>query len=297
MDDAAPGHRLGALIERARRSFRQAGIATADLDARLLVQELAGIGATELISRPDMAIEPETAVAIEAAMVRHLDGEPVHRILGWREFYGLRLELSPATLEPRPDTEVLVDAVRSHVERAGAAGMPCRILDLGTGTGAIALALLSVTKHSVAVGTDISSDALAVASRNAQLNGLSSRFRTETADWLEGLQGRFHVIVSNPPYIPGNEIENLDRPVRCFDPLEALDGGVDGLDPYRMMAAGARNYLVEDGLVAVEFGFNQAEQVAQIFARNGLRPIESVKDLGGHVRAALFRQAKGLLEK
>lgn len=284
MADGVQGATLGALIRQARTVFRDRNIASADLDARLLVCELAGVTATDLIARSDLAVEPTVADAVEDAVRRHADGEPVHRILGWREFHGLRLTLSPATLEPRPDTEVLVDAV---LARVGTGGSP-RILDLGTGTGAIALALLAAIPGATALVTDISAGALEVARRNAHLNGLETRLDAQQADWLASVRGRFDVIVSNPPYISTAELAGLEPAVVKFDPPAALHGGADGLEPYRIIAAQAQSFLVDDGLLGVEFGFRQAHAVSQIFATAGWQLLELVRDLGGNDRAMLF---------
>src|SRR5690606_12131695 len=152
---------------------------------------------------------------------RRAAGEPVHRILGFREFYGLKLFLSPATLEPRPDTETLVDAVLPFLRRMAAREGACRVLDLGTGTGALALALLAEVPQATAVGADISVDALATAERNALENGLSSRFQAIRSDWFEKISGTFHAIVANPPYIPSYELETLQSEVRDHDPAMA----------------------------------------------------------------------------
>jgi release factor glutamine methyltransferase len=223
-------------------------------------------------------------------VARRAAGEPVHRILGFREFYGLKLFLSPETLEPRPDTETLVDAVLPFLRQTAAREGACRVLDLGTGTGAIALALLAEVPQATAVGVDISADALSTASRNARENGLSGRFQAVHSDWFENISGTFHAIVANPPYIPANELQTLQSEVRNFDPARALDGGADGLDAYRTIAGQAKAYLDATGRLAVEIGHTQKEDVSRLFEAAGFQVVEARKDLAGHERVLVFQR-------
>jgi release factor glutamine methyltransferase len=227
-------------------------------------------------------------MAVRDALRRRIAHEPVHRILGRREFYGLDLRLSPETLEPRPDTETLVDLCLPFVRERAAAGRRCRILDLGTGTGAIALALLSQVREATALGTDISAEALETALANADMNGVKHRFDVIVSNWFGAVRGRFSLIVSNPPYIPSRDIGKLAPEVRNQDPLKALDGGMDGLDAYRSIAIGAKKHLDEDGRVAVEIGFDQRQDVEDIFEAAGYALEGSAMDLGGNERALMF---------
>jgi release factor glutamine methyltransferase len=279
---------LAALLRDARRRLAEAGIATPELDARLLVEHFSGTSRTDALAGPDTEIEPQAVQAIEAAILRRLAGEPVHRILGFREFYGLKLALSPETLEPRPDTETLVDAMLPFVRQAAARHGTCRILDLGTGTGAIALALLAEVEGTTATGVDISADALATAGRNADRLGLDARFTALDSDWFAKISGTYHAIVANPPYIPSNELQTLQGEVRNFDPARALDGGADGLDAYRTIAKAAKAYLEEGGVVAVEIGQAQRNQVEGLFIEAGYLLVEARRDLGGHDRVLVF---------
>jgi release factor glutamine methyltransferase len=233
-------------------------------------------------------VEAVAVAAIDEAVARRAAGEPVHRILGFREFYGLRLALSPQTLEPRPDTETLVDALLPIVKAIAAREEACRILDLGTGTGAIALALLSAEPRAVATGVDISDDALATARSNARSLGLSDRFTAIKSDWFGKVSGRYHVIASNPPYIRSVEIETLQKEVRAFDPLRALDGGADGLDAYRIIATQSAAHLEADGVIAVEIGSTQRTDVARIFEQTGFALLKTLADLAGNDRVLAF---------
>ena len=279
---------LGPLVRHLRAELEAAGKPDAALDARLIVEHFTGTTRTDAVLDPDRQVDEVSSQKILGALTRRLAGEPVHRIIRAREFYSLKLTLSPGTLEPRPDTEALVDLALPLVRRAVAATGSCRILDLGTGTGAIALALVSEEQHANVVAVDISDDALETASRNANINGLSARFSARKSDWYETVSERFHVIVSNPPYIPSTDIASLDREVREHDPLAALDGGTDGLDAYRKIAFGAADHLEVHGIVAVEIGFGQEVDVTTIFGSAGLELIAQAEDLAGRTRALAF---------
>ena len=283
---------LSTLHRDARRRLTEAGIESADLDARLLVEHFTDTSRTDAVTRPEAVVPQAAQAAVEAALARRVAGEPVHRIFGSREFYGLELALSPETLEPRPDTETLVDTmlpfVRSCVARKG----ECSILDLGTGTGAIALALLHSVAEAVATGVDISEGALETAARNASRLGLTDRFTPVCSNWFANILGRYDVIVSNPPYIPASDIDHLETAVRDFDPRRALDGGDDGLDAYRMISAGIPRHLAAGGTIGVETGFDQKDAVTDIFGRAGYRLVRAVRDLAGNDRVLVFQGSR-----
>jgi release factor glutamine methyltransferase len=281
--------KLADLLVEARSALASAGIQDAALDARLLVEHFSSTTPTDAITRPDLLVSEDTVAATRAAITRRVAGESVHRILGFRHFYGLKLFLSPETLEPRSDTETVVDAVLPALRQLAATKGACRILDLGTGTGAIALALLAEVPAAMAVGVDISPGALATATRNAAENGLSGRFEAVISDWFEKISGRYDVIVSNPPYIASNELETLQSEVRDHDPARALDGGPDGLDAYRNIAANVHRYLEPGGVVAVEIGNTQKHDVGLLFESSGMHAVDARKDLAGHDRVLVFR--------
>lgn len=283
---------LGPLLRAARARLAAAAVDDPALDARLIVEHFSGTSRTQAIADPERKVEGTALAAIDAALRRRAGGEPVHRILGYREFYGLRLSLSPETLEPRPDTETLVEAVLPFVEAIAAREGECRILDLGTGTGAIALALLSAAPATIATGVDIAAGALATANRNARQLGLGGRFTALQSDWFEKVSGRYHVIAANPPYIPSQDIGNLQDEVRDFDPRLALDGGVDGLAPYRIIAAEAARFLEAEGRIAVEIGHTQRNEVSEIFHAAGYAAAGVFGDLGGNDRVLVFQQGK-----
>lgn len=276
------------LILEARRRFEAEGIPDAATDAKMLVSGLLGLSQTDLVLRGDQPVDDALLAGIEQAIVRRLAREPVHRILGRRDFYGLQMGLSTGTLEPRPDTEVLVDAVLPHLRHIVAVKGSAEIVDLGTGTGAIALALLAECPEARAIGVDISQDALATAARNAERNGLAQRFQARQSSWFDQLPEKFDLIVSNPPYIRSDVVLTLDPEVQIFDPAAALDGGKDGLDAYRAIAEQALAHLHLHGLIGLEIGWDQREAVTQIFEKKGFSLIEWRKDLGGNDRVLVF---------
>ncbi|WHA42833.1 peptide chain release factor N(5)-glutamine methyltransferase [Agrobacterium larrymoorei] len=279
-----------ACVANARQRLTTAGVADPLTDARVLIGEVLGFSLTDFVLNGARVISDDEAKRIEPMIARRERGEPVHRILGHREFYGLDFLLSPGTLEPRPDTEVLVDAVLPHLRRVVSEKGSTRILDMGIGTGAICISLLHAVPGVTGVGSDISQDALMTAGLNAERHGLGKRFETVMSDWFKNISGRFDIILSNPPYIRTDVIDTLDREVREFDPLAALDGGADGLLPYRIIAEKAVDFLENSGVVGVEIGYDQMADVTAIFASNGYDCIDRVKDYGGNDRALIFRR-------
>ena len=280
----------GSIAEARRRLgdlFRSKGIEAANYEARILIEELAG--AKDLDVDLQAPLGHEAAARIEQALARRLAGEPLWRILGEREFWGLTFRLSPATLEPRPDTETLVDAALDAF--AGRKAEPLRILDLGTGTGCLLIALSSEFRRAQGLGIDLSEDACATASANAGRNGVADRVTFRHGNWTEELHGFFDLIVSNPPYIRTDAIRGLSREVREHDPLLALDGGEDGLGPYRIFAATLAQFLSPSGLIVLEIGAGQETEVVELMQAGGFRHLGSRRDLGGHVRALSFGHA------
>ncbi|WP_036486294.1 peptide chain release factor N(5)-glutamine methyltransferase [Nitratireductor basaltis] len=281
--------RLGSLLVAARKNLEAADVDDPALEARILVEHFTGTSRLDVLTSPDRQIGEAQRNLLKAALSERVEGKPVYRIIGRREFYGLPFDLSPDTLEPRPDTEALVELALPIVRRAAAEQGKCRILDLGTGTGAIALALINAVPQAEAVATDISSGALETAQRNADMHGNGNRFFTCHSNWFEHVEGRFDLIVSNPPYIPTTDVERLDVEVREHDPLRALDGGADGLDPYRIIAEQAADHLGDNGRVAVEIGYTQKSDVENIFTNSGYVLEQMARDLGKRDRAMLFR--------
>ena len=285
------GATLAETLTAARRRLAEAGIADAAGDARTLIAGILSLTPTSFITDSGRVLGDADRQEIDSALERRVAREPVHRILGHRAFSRLDLALSPETLEPRPDTEILVDTLVPHAERMVAETGRCHILDLGTGTGAICLALLDLVAGATGVGTDLSAGALERAKRNSEANGVADRFETVESDWFAAVTGTFDIIVSNPPYIVHSVIATLDDEVRLYDPILALDGGEDGLDAYRMIAAKAGDHLRDNGLVAYEIGYDQKGPVTAIMRENGFARIDAVQDFGGNDRVLVFAKA------
>lgn len=278
----------GALHRAAAARFADAGLDSPALDARLLLEAATGLDHSGFLLRRDERATAEQEAAFASFVERRLKREPVGRILGHRDFWTLELELSPATLEPRPDTERLVEGVLDLVEDRQA---PLNIVDLGTGTGCILLALLSELPNATGLGLDRSEEAARTARRNGTLNRLGDRARFVVGDWTAALApGGFDIIVSNPPYIPSADLAGLDPEVRLFDPQAALDGGPDGLEPYRLLAAAAPSLLRPQGIVGFEVGIGQARQVAAMLGREmGVTAVVK-NDYNGIERCVLARR-------
>ena len=266
--------------------FRANAFYAADLDARLLLAALSGLSPTDVrISTRELSkVQQEQ---LNEWQRRRLAHEPVGRIIGRRGFWTLELELSKATLEPRPDTETLVELALATL--SARRDDMLEILDLGTGSGAIALSLLSEWRQAKAVATDLSFEALRTARGNAINSGLQNRISFACGHWMSALNKKFDLIVSNPPYISSGNCAQLAPEVQLYDPLLALDGGEDGLRDYRLIADTARGYLAQGGFIIVEIGHDQSEAVADIFAFQNFALVNAKKDLGGHVRALCFR--------
>ncbi len=295
-----PASVLKAVVADARAQLAAAGIADAAIEARLLIGGLLGLSSTEVFVDGDRVVDALDMARIADAVARRLGHEPVHRILGMRAFRGLDLLLSKETLEPRPDTELLVECMLPLLRRIVANKGYARVLDLGTGTGAIILALLIEVPQATGVGSDISADALSTATRNAQRLDLGERFQGVRSHWFDAIDGRFDIIVSNPPYIRSDVIPELEPEVRDFDPPAALDGGPDGLDAYRAIASQAEHFLElrvpqedgsfpkDEGSIGVEIGFDQRDTVTRIFEDAGFILTQARRDYGDNDRVLVF---------
>ncbi|MEO1703128.1 MAG: peptide chain release factor N(5)-glutamine methyltransferase [Pseudomonadota bacterium] len=277
------------LYSDAVQQLRAAGFDTPELDTNILLEHLADVTTLVRLTDPLTTVTFARVNAFQAALERRLKGEPVHRIIGQREFYGIPFSISADTLVPRPDTETLIDLIGPFVEETAQREGHCRILDLGTGTGILALTLLTLAQNATAVGVDISEGALVVARQNARVLGLAGRFSALKSNWFDAVSGEFDLIISNPPYIPRHEIAGLDRDVKDYDPHLALDGGVDGLNAYAVIASRALGFLKPNGIIAVEVGHDQAAPVSAIFQAAGFRSGQIAKDLVGRDRAILFK--------
>lgn len=270
-----------------RKLLQVGGIESYQLDARILLQEAGAISHDVIIADSDLTLRDEVFFRFENFIARRAVGEPVARILGRREFYGRDFRVTSDVLDPRADTETVIDLALPILGKVEAP----RLLDLGAGSGAIIVTLLAELPTSSGVAVDISEAALAVVRTNASTNGVLSRLEILASDWYSAVQGPFDGIIANPPYVPAAALAELMRDVKDFDPHVALDGGVDGLLPYHIIAAGAGDHLAPGGVVMVEFGAGQGVNVAQIFSNYGFMEVARGIDLGGHLRCLAFKRA------
>ncbi len=284
-DASTPRDRARHLLGRA---FAAAGIEFADLDARVLLCAALQIDHAGVVRDPAAPLGPGAGI-LGAFALRRLGREPVSRIIGYKEFWGARFALGPATLDPRPDTETLIEAVLQDL--AGDLARAWRVLDLGVGSGAILGALLHGLPNAFGVGVDISPEACATAQSNLLAQRLASRGKIVCADWTSALSGQFDLIVSNPPYISGGDIESLEPEVRNYDPRLALDGGADGLEAYRVLIPPAGRLLAPGGLIVLEFGAGQGENVAALLEAQSFSNLKLRLDLNGRDRIILARRA------
>lgn len=282
---------IATLLTLGTEQLKKAGIERPRHEARLLLEQAAGLSRLEMISHPDRDLSPECASAYAALVTRRArDRVPISRLMGQREFWSLSFALTPATLDPRPDSEILVEAVLNFLasQEGGQFHRPLRLLDLGTGSGCLLIALLTELPEATGIGVDFSYEALLTARQNASRHGVVSRTTFVQADWGAGLKGTFDIILSNPPYIPSSEIEGLAPEVRCHDPRAALTAGPEGVEAYRRLAPYSARHLHPDGFCAIEIGQGQGPEVETLFKRAGLHLKTWHSDLSGIQRCGLF---------
>ncbi len=282
---------IDALLAEGTTALARVGIANARREARLLLEAASGITLAAQRSGRIEALPHSAAEVYRKHVARRAGGEPYSRIRGVREFWSLPFRISDATLDPRPDSETVVSAALEHIKIADADSL--RLLDLGTGSGCLLIALLTELPRAVGVGVDRSFEAARVASDNARTLGVSERAGFVVGDWTRAIQGPFDLVVANPPYVPSEDIGGLTPDVRLFDPRGALDGGNDGLMCYRDIAAGMSRLLSPKGVAVFEVGAGQARDVAAICEERGLNIIEMHNDLSGIQRCIVMSSALG----
>jgi release factor glutamine methyltransferase len=278
------GRTLRDAIATTTQIFDAARTTNPRLDARVLVAHVVGVETTLTFSRGEIVLTADQERALESFIVRRKAGEPVARIVGRREFWGLDLAVTSDTLDPRSDTETLVAAVLDHAKRLELRAP--RILDLGAGSGCVGLALLRELSDARVVATDISDGALHTAAENAKRVGLADRFSGVRTNWADGVVGPFDIVVSNPPYLSAADMGQLEPEVR-FDPPRALDGGVDGLDCYRAIVADVARVAAPKCIIAFEVGVGQSDAVADLLMRQGFRVAEIRADLAAIPRCVV----------
>ncbi len=269
---------IGKALDDAAWRLKAAGVVSSRLDARLLLAEAAGLDAASVFCHPERSLRADELSRFEGFLVRREAREPLARILGRREFWSLSFVVNEATLVPRPDSETVLEAALSGVTDRKA---PYRLLDLGTGTGCLLLALLFELPRATGLGSDISEAALAIAKENAARLGFEGRAQFTQADWTDGLEGSFDIVVSNPPYISERDMDSLMPDVARFEPHNALSPGPEGLEAYRQIIPRLPGLLNPGGLVCFEVGQGQAKDVAQILEECGFQVAGVKSDLAG----------------
>jgi release factor glutamine methyltransferase len=275
------GASVSEAISLLAQAFHTAGIEAADVDGRLLVGHALHLDRARLIAQSDRILEAREINVISALAARRLKREPVSRILGQKEFWSIALAITPDVLVPRPETETVVEGALDFVVRGGLRMEKLRILDVGTGSGALLLALLRELPNATGTGTDISTGALKVARENAARCGVEGRCTFVVCDIASVVEGPFDLLVSNPPYIAHDEITSLAPEVKNYDPTVALDGGDDGLAAYRAIAADAKRLLAPGARMFVELGAGQEAAVRDLFTNVGLIAGVARTDLAG----------------
>ena len=280
--------RLDDVLSMAGQELRRAGVPSPELDARLLVCHVARLSHEEAIAEPSREFERAELNALGVLVSRRRAREPVSRILGTRAFWNHEFLIGPKTLDPRPDTETVVQAALAIAEENGMSHEVLTIADLGTGSGCILLSLLDALPNARGIGSDVCPGALATAHANARKLALAERAHFVRASWFDGLAGPFDIVVSNPPYIPSARIQTLAPEVAQHDPALALDGGHDGLGAYRTIAAGLPGVLRRGGWALLETGYTQAERVRALLEDAGFGlaggHYREYRDLSGAIR-------------
>jgi len=285
MPEIAAGMTVAAARRALADCFRRAGLDTPELDARVLVAHALGLDPAALLAAPDRQLSQQDAAEIAALAARRLARAPVARIIGAKEFWGLTFHLNGATLVPRPESETVVESALAAVDESGSRLRPLKIADIGTGSGALLVALLSELPQAFGIGTDVSVPALIAARHNAARLGCSERAAFVACDIASALTGGFDLVVSNPPYVRSGDIAELAPEVRDYDPPRALDGGPDALAFYRALSRDAARLIGRRGRLVVELGAGIADDVTDVFTAAGLEAASARPDLAGIERA------------
>jgi release factor glutamine methyltransferase len=267
--------------------FKSVNIDTAYLDARLLLCAATGLSELALITQPERKLSLYEAKSLSEMVLRRMASEPVSQILGYKEFWSLKFEVTSDVLTPRPDSETVIEAIMKHIKKPTD---PLRVLDLGTGSGCLLLALLSECPNAEGVGVDIEKSAALLAQRNAERLSLNHRSAFVVSDWGESVNSKFDIIISNPPYISTSQVNNLSPEVALYEPRCALDGGLDGLDSYRILFPFTKSALVSGGLAFFEISYDQQAVIKTLAKAYGLGFLGFQSDIAGIARVAILRQ-------
>lgn len=271
---------LGLYAASIKKRLAAAGLAEAEIESRMILARRSGFDFADIISTPDYILDSRIIELIETDISRRLSGEPLSRIYGVRAFYGLEFQIDSSTLDPRPDTELIVDIA---LERFSPAQV-FDFLDLGAGSGCISIAILKNRAQARAVAVDKNMDAIRMTRQNARAHGVDGSLSCFQGDWAAAIQRRFDLVVSNPPYIESRIIGALAPEVKNHDPILALDGGDDGLQAYRDIFFDLSRLLKPQGIAMLEIGFNQSDSVTRLAEKSGFHVKHTHADLGGRPR-------------
>ena len=276
---------LSEIKKKLSKNFSISGIDTAELDARLILKEILSFDDKELIIRENYNIPEGIIREIFAIEERRLKGEPISKIFKKRDFYKSKFIISNDVLDPRPETELIVEIANKYIKKNDVKN----ILDLGTGSGCILLSVLKENKMINGLGIDLSKEAINIAQKNSKKLQVEKQSNFLISNWMESINFKFDVVVSNPPYIPSKDIKKLSKDVKKFDPLISLDGGEDGLSCYRLIVKDLKRVITKNAIIIIEIGCNQSKLVEEIFKKNDFKLVKKYNDINGLDRVLTFQ--------
>ena len=266
-------------------NFSIIGIETPELDARIILKEVLSLDDKDLILKESLDISNEMIEKIIAIESRRLNGEPISKIFKKRDFYNSTFLISNDVLDPRPETELIVEIANNFIDKNEVKN----ILDLGTGSGCILLSILKENKMINGLGIDLSKDAISIAKQNSKKLNLETQSNFLISNWMSSLNYKYDLVVSNPPYIASEDIKKLSKSVKIYDPILSLDGGDDGLNSYRLIASDLKRVVSKNALIIIEIGYNQSLQVIEIFKKNNFKLMKKYNDINGLDRVLTFQ--------
>ena len=266
-------------------NFSIFGIETPELDARIILKEVLSLDDKDLILKESLDIPNELIEKIIAIESRRLNGEPISKIFKKRDFYNSTFLISNDVLDPRPETELIVEIANNYIDKNEVKN----ILDLGTGSGCILLSILKENKMINGLGIDLSKDAISIAKQNSKKLNLETQSNFLISNWMSSVNYKYDLVVSNPPYIASEDIKKLSKSVKIYDPILSLDGGDDGLNSYRLIASDLKRVVSKNALIIIEIGYNQSLQVIEIFKKNNFKLIKKYNDINGLDRVLTFQ--------
>ena len=276
---------LSEIKKKLSKNFSISGIETSELDARLILKEILSFDDKELIINENYNIPERFIKEIFAIGERRLKGEPISKIFKKRNFYKSTFIISNDVLDPRPETELIVEIANDFIKKNEVKN----ILDLGTGSGCILLSILKENKMINGLGIDLSKEAINIAQKNSKKLQLDKQSNFLISNWMEAINFKYDIVVSNPPYIASKEIEKLSKEVKNFDPFLSLDGGDDGLNCYRVIVEDLKRVINKNAIIIIEIGYNQSNSVEEIFKNNDFKLLKKYNDINGLDRVLTFQ--------